>query len=402
MIPKALFIIALFTATAAAAQPPAVGPAAPGTALPDCAPSQSNAPCKVELGTFLITNFINTIAQQNIAIANTTIQNQHLPVSVHVSIESLKAWAPQRTQTLFEKRPNDWYVHIPYILTAKVAITGTSDRHVGLPIDIGVYCSGWQTNNGTVQVHSTAGPASFEGGNILEAALHLQDLIDQKVRAGFSPPGPVSMAIPNSKCSTIGGSDLGTAATGDDIIVWTVPRRRLVGAQLRPAIKITFDRLKRLVAHQPGDGVIYQPVENILLNAYANYAGEQKSLQMREGDDVALGLPPITLDSGTYDKLVIVGNVEQPPNNPKDSAFAAASRAQNFGAGSHVLQIPKWYSLPPDRFNRKPTLVPIPAYELQYTVQYHTIGTVSTGGGATGPTKPVIVNTGSLRKREHQ
>jgi hypothetical protein len=81
-------------------------------------------------------------------------------------------------------------------------------------------------------------------------------------------------------------------------------------------------------------------------------------------------LPAVTLPASTYDKLVVIANVEQPPNNPRDSAFEVGARAQYYAPGPHQLVIPKWYWMPPDAFSRKPQLVSVPAYQLDYTVRY--------------------------------
>ena len=55
---------------------------------------------------------------------------------------------------------------------------------------------------------------------------------------------------------------------------------------------------------------------------------------------------------------------------PRDSAFEVGARAQYYAPGPHQLVIPKWYWMPPDAFSRKPQLVSVPAYQLDYTVRY--------------------------------
>lgn len=385
---SAFLLSAMLAATSAAAQSPATGPQTPNMALPDCTPDRSNAPCKAELGVSLVTNMIRTIAQQNVDAANARLQQEGR--SARASVQSLQMWGPQRTQTQFHNQPNSFHVRIPYILTIKIAIPVTSDRRIGLPIDINVFCSNWHTDNGQVVIHSRPGPASFEGGNILEDVFNVGNYIDSQVRAGFNAPLPTATAIPNSKCATIGASDFGTAQPEDDLLVWSVPRQ-----QLRPGvavalsgIEVTFDRLKRLPARALGGGILYKEVEDILLNAYANQSGQQKALSMREGEETALGLPAIRLEPAKYDTLVILGNIGQPPNNPRDSAFAVAAKAQNYRPGTHVLQIPKWYSQPPSAQNPKPSFISVPAYELTYTVRNLDSGTVAVDPGTAPPRPP--------------
>lgn len=171
-------------------------------------------------------------------------------------------------------------------------------------------------------------------------------------------------------CATIGAANNGTTTAEDDRIVWTVPRQTsFPGGVVTSSVDVTFDRLKRLNARDLRGGIVYKPVENIFLNVHANYSSQQRELTMREGDDVALNLPPIRLEPAKFDTLVVLGNVEQPPDNPKDSAFAVTTKAQNYRPGTHVIQIPKWFSRPPSRTNPKPSFVRVPAYELRYTVR---------------------------------
>jgi len=78
----------------------------------------------------------------------------------------------------------------------------------------------------------------------------------------------------------------------------------------------------------------------------------------------------VTLSAGIFDKLVVIGNIEQPPNNPKDTGFRTSLRTQNFQPGTFVLSIPKFFIKPPDQFNRKPQFIRVDAYDLSYTVKF--------------------------------
>lgn len=382
---QALFLSAVLVTTGAAAQSPAIGPQVPAATLANCNPTQSNAPCRSEFGIFIVTNTIRTTTQKVLDGANAEIQKRGH--SSRVSIQSLQTFQPRRLQTQHLNQPNEWFIRVPYILTLKVSIPVTSDRTIGLPIDINFTCNNWQTNNGQIVIRSTTGPASFEGGNILESVFNVGNFIDAQVRGAFVAPPPVTQQLPNSKCSTIGASATGTAQTDDDVIIWTVPRTMKVpvtDVMATSAVEITFNRLKRLQARSTGGGILYRDVEDIFLNASANTAKQQKALKMREGDDVALNLPVIRLAPATFDQLVIIGNVEQPPNNPKDSAFFTATKAQNFQPGTRVLRIPKWYSQPPGKGSNKPILLSVAAYELSYTVRYIASDVLSQGGGGAG------------------
>lgn len=359
---KAILVSAFLSAATAAAQPTPVGPP----------PNHTDT---TQLPVSSLTSSVRNTAQTKVNQANQSLQAQGK--SSRASIEAIRVMArPNRVATQMPNRPNSWYFRVPYMVTIKVDIPVTSDRHIHIPIDVNMFCDNWQTGQGLIVARSQPGPASFEGGNILEDVFNVGNFIDSQVRSAFTPPLPVTTPLNLTKCNTLGATDLGTPSTDDDAIVWDVPRPGLrppVGGAVSsgPTIEVTFNRLKRVPARRfPQNSVLYQDVESFLLNAFANYNQVQKSLTMREGDDVALNLPTVRLEAGTYENLVVIGNVEQPPNNPKDSAFDAATKAQSYGAGTHVLRIPKWYSQPPDRFHRQPALSSTPAYQLSYTVRY--------------------------------
>ncbi len=345
------------SATIAAAQPPPVGPP----------PNSTN---KNELAVSQLTLLVRGFAQAAVDMANTRLEEENRPA--RASIEEVRVWPPYRSKTTTPNKPNSWYVRIPYSLRIKVSVPLTSDRHIGIPIDLECFCEGWHTKSGTVTVRSQPGPASIEGGNILEDIVHVRDYLDAQVRSSFTSPLPATLPL-LGKCVTIGASDGGTAAVDDDVVLWDTPPRLTPheDVALKPTIEVTFDRVKRLRARNLKSEILYKDVENILLSAFANYSQVQKGpLSMREGDEVALGLPKVRLDADRFDSLVVIGSIEQPPDNPKDSAFAAAVKAQNYAPGSHLLQIPKWYTLPPTPQNPKPQFIRVPAYELSYTVRF--------------------------------
>lgn len=353
--------------TGAAAQSQATGPRAPAANLPTCTPTKSNAPCKSEIGVSLVTNMVRTIAEREVAKANAGLAADGR--RARVSLEGLPMWrTPERRPTRFWNRTNTWFVGFSYRLTLKVSIFGPITRRIFLPIDIEVFCNNWHTNNGQVVFHSRPGPANFSEGSFLEGVFNVANYIDSRVRAAFVAPLPVSVELPNSECATIGAANNGTQQGDDDSIVWSVPRP-FPGGVVTSSIDVTFDRLKRLNARDFNGGIVYKEIENIRLNLYANYLSSQKELTMREGDDVALNLPAISLDPAKFDTLVVLGSAEQPPDNPKDSAFAVSTRAQNYRPGTHTIRIPKTFSMPPSITNRKPSFVTVPAYELRYTVR---------------------------------
>lgn len=346
-----------FSAALASAQPPPIGP-------------PLNHSDKGSVLIRLLTSVMRSRAQTTVDETNARLKAQNK--STRVFIESISVNRPSRSNEVMPNQPNSWFVRVPHVLTIKVAIPHAFDRHIHIPIGLNVFCNNWYTKTGTVIVRSDPGPASIEGGSILEDIISVRDDIDARVRSSFTPPLPVTATV-GGRCSSIGASDGGTTAVNDDLILWDVPPpiSSFDDIIVKPTIEVTFDRLKRLRARGRGDEILYEDREEIFLHAFANYTEAQKTLSMREGDDVALDVPPIRLDARKFENLVIIGSVEQPPNNPKDCVFAAATKAQGYAPGSHTLQIPKWFSIPPNQFSHKPQLVSVPAYELSYTVRFH-------------------------------
>jgi hypothetical protein len=354
--------IILFAASAAAQSAP-IGP-------------PLNKTSTATLAVSVMTNVLRTRAQTAVDETNARLRDDG--ESARVSIESLRVNKPFGHQTEMLNRPNSRFVRVSHSLTIKVAIPHVLDRHIHIPIDVDVFCDDWYTNHGTVGVRAIPGPASIEGGSILEDVIHVRDHIDAKVRRAFNPPLPVFTSLSATRCSSIGPFDNGTATVSDDAVAWDVPRPPQVidSPVARPTVIVTFERLKRLRARTLKGAILYQDVEDILLNAFANYSPVQKALAMREGDDVALNLPAIRLDPRTFPTLVIIAGIEQPPNDPKDSTFVPSGNVQNgFATGSH-LQISKSFS-EVNPATKKPIEIRVPAYELRYTVTFVNSGLIA-------------------------
>lgn len=361
---KMLFVsmaIAVAFALSVSAQPTAIGPG----------PNTTRAG---ELSYFTLKVGVRATTMDIVKAVNTQLANEGAPA--RVSLVEVRGFKPRRQDTVFENLPNSTIVRTPFIVRLEVEIPVVANRFISIPIDLDTACDNWQTGAGKIVVRVRPGPPSFEGGSIIEDMLHVRDYIDSQVRNNFprlnSSTAPLILADP--RCRNIGVTDFGSSTIEDDAIHFDRPAARpiftRVAGGLVPSVEVKFERLKRLSARDLQGRVLYNEVEQIALNAFANYDQRQKLLAMREGDDVSLNLQPVVLTAGLYDKLVVLGNIEQPPFNPKDSAFAASLRTQNFQPGTYVLQIPKYYVRPPDRLNPKPTFIKVNAYELTYTVTF--------------------------------
>ena len=387
MMKHVVVLCTLLSASTAFGQSPPLGPPESAPGLPQCNADRTNTPCFIELGAFFLTAALRGQTQLSVDSANASLASQGR--SSRVSIAGIDQWKPRRIQTQALDEPNSWRILIPYGIELEVSIPWTSNRRIHIPMDVEISCDGWHNGTGRPQAHFLPGPASFEGGNILEDVFNVGNYIDAQVRSGFTAPTAQTLSFVGT-CSALSGTDLGTELVNDDAIVWTVPRaRRIITDALKPTIQVTFDRLTRLQAHTLDGGILYQPSEDFYLNAWANYTLLQKQLTMSEGDSVALDLPMVSLDARVFDTLVVLANIEQPPYDPRDSAYAASTKAVSYAPGAHVLRIPKWYSEPPNQFHRKPIWRRVDAYELAYTVRYvdngavlqQTSGATLTGGG---------------------
>ena len=357
-----LLIAFLMTAVPAHAQPPALGPA-------------SFSSDQQSIGQSVLTGIVQTLAANTVAATNTTLQNQGK--SYRLELMPLQSWPAYRIATTYPDQPNQYYVKLPTIVGINVNIPILSDRQIYIPLDLNISCDGWQTGSGVVTVRSQAGPPSIEGGNIIEDILQIRDYVTAQVRSGVTLPAPVQQQLA-SKCRTIGASPSNGNPDPFAFIAWDAPIRRLpLPIVPRESIEVTFQQLRRLTARGNG-AILYQPIENIILDSYVDFVHNQTPvLTMKEGDVVALNVPKAVITPPMFDWLVVIANIAQQPNGPTDTGWAAAARSASYSPGVHTLQITKGYVIPPSQFNRKPIFVTVPAYELTYTVKY-TNGNVAT------------------------
>jgi hypothetical protein len=316
----------------------------------------------------LLSNIVRAKVQEIVDNANVTIKRQTSLATAH--LKNVTVYPPFRAATDYKDRPNEYYVDLPMYIEIDLDITAASDRQIYYPIDLKISCDGWQTGKGNILIIAKIGPASIEGGNIVEDILQVRNYIDSKIRQNLAQPGAISIILP-SPCETLGV----VPRTGKDIpfgyVAFDPPSHRvLISGGLAPTIEVKLLRLKRLTAHGNG-GIIYNPTENITLSTYADFAYRQANLTMKEGDDVALNITPVTLKPPLYDKFVLIANItQQPSGQPEDSSYDSTLATANYSPGMHTVQITKTYVIPPSQVHSKPTFVQVPAYELTYSLSY--------------------------------
>ncbi len=326
-----------------------------------------------QIGVGLISSLVKGKVNEIIKNVNDTLAARG--ESIRVEFLSHRVNKPMRVATEHTNRPNQWFVKIPMNIGLNINIPVVADRQVYIPLDINLSCENWHTGNGTLRIIAQPGPISVEGGNILEEIIRIRDLIDNQVKSNFPRPSFID-ATPGTPppCATIGTSPGEPPDYRFGFIAYDPPQRiRPIGGVVRalPSVEVTFLKLKRLRARSFRGGVLYNPTEQIVLEAYANHSARQSPvLTMNEDQEVSLSFPPFVLPSGGLETLVIIANINQQPNaQPQDSAFNAWPRSMNFSPGMHTLPITKVYVMPAGPGRPKPSFVRVPAYELTYNVR---------------------------------
>ncbi len=337
---------------------------------------------KYDVSSGVLTGMVQQQLNKTLTDTNKNLSDQG--IDAHVSALPIQFWSPYRLPTQYTNRPNEWYVKLPVMLGIQVHIPHWFDRQVYVPLDLNVYCDGWETGSGVITVEAVPGPPSFEGGSWIENApglVLIKDAINSGIKGSFGVGPATSQALSLSKCVALGVLPAQNNNDKFSAILFDRPPTQPSRRPFRPAsfalqssIEVTFTSLKRLAAHDLHGTVLYQPTEEIVLETYVDFAHQvTPTLSMHENDVVNLSLPPTTLKGPLLDPLVIISNInQQSASYVQDSSFAAWSRSTNFSPGLHTLTITKRYTLPPGTHpgQTKPEIITVPAYELSYTVKY--------------------------------
>lgn len=323
-----------------------------------------------ELSYFLLRSVVQAKSMDIVNNVNSRLKAQDKPIKVEFT--QIKGWAPRMMDTTFFDRPNSHIARTSFIVQLKIKIPVASDRSLFIPIDVDTSCDGWQTGQGKIKVVSNPGPISVEGGSILEDIIPVRNYIDSQIHANLptmmQTTAPQFLADP--RCVSLAVNSLETPRPDDDIVQFGRPAARNVRVFGSETVEVTFDKIKRLAARDRAGRPLYSENEQLKLDLFANYDQRQKTLTMREGDEVQLDLPSVSLNAALYDKLVIQGSLELPPYNDQDSAFKVSLKQANFQPGTYTIKIPKHYIVQAGFGSNKPMTTAVDAYELTYTVKY--------------------------------
>jgi hypothetical protein len=267
-------------------------------------------------------------------------------------------------------------VHQPLSIRIDIDIPWVSNRAVYLPLDIEAVCDGWHRSAGLVRFYLAPGPASVEGGSLVEEIVRVRDTIDAKVLAAF--PGraraeePQLNALADRKgrsCATIGVQHLGPDPNFH-AITWS-HSLSMLGTTLK-RIEVTPLTLRRLPATRVDTGApIGDPAEHITLETYANFhAVAAPPTPMQADAEIALRLPTMVLYGEPTTSLVVIGNVRNASLATTATAFAVTSQNVDYSPGTHTLELQTEYWLSPRPPLNKPLKMSVATYALTYHVSY--------------------------------
>lgn len=374
---KSFFLTAfiLFFAIKSYSQfPPAQGP-----------PPVSGEPIIREIPTFIIKNIINIMLRDSIVPEiNANILAEDPPIGINVSY-TFEQRKPFMTETKYTDRPNEKIVTLPFKIDFKLDLSGIPDRHIFQNLFINVSCKNWFTNSGKMQFDLHAERPFLDGPSFTEQAINffvgnwLTPFIDNKISSEL--PGAIRKSIPielfKPDCNCLSVTAAGAAPSFEDSFIRYQkkfkPRLDLIS--VNSSIQISVDSIKRLPANNFESGtVLYDSVENINVEIYANHSAKNFSLaQIREGqtrlftdNKMLVGRP------GTGGSLILIANVTQ-ANNRRDTRFIVFNSNQNFGNGVQKLIVRKSYFTKPTRLPNgslsKPMEVFRDAYEITVTIK---------------------------------
>ena len=283
---------------------------------------------------------------------------------VEVSLTAKVATKSENT-TFYSDRPNHPFVSLSILFPVSVKLAG-GDFSVSRMISVGLrlFCDREQAGPGSVRVevlrnNNASNPNSFD-----DIFQYLDDQVRNRVSAALATNPALQ-----GKCVAINSSTPFSQSPATLITITPpVPTGVIKGAlPSLDRIRVTFLSIKRLPAHKSrGGGILYQQVENILLETWVGDTRRELGVfSMKEGDVVNLNLPAVELDAPPP-LLSFIFNVFQLPSAlTVNSASTSYSQKNNSSPRVYVLTIAKEDPTSEQRFNNT-----VPAYEITFSVAY--------------------------------
>ena len=300
---------------------------------------------------------------------------------------------PGMTATQYANRPNENFVDIPYSIDYRVYnieketwlgwASVPFERHLFQSINLQVFCNQWQTGHGRLKLVGKAQKPFLGDPETVEQILnifllnYLTTTIDNQLSQNLPPSMENSGNFPDvirPQCDALSSHGDPLSETWD-YISWSY---HPPSPQPRPnpynSISIKLIGVKRLMARDRSNAILYDVEEGPFLEMYGNYGHIGIQLPtMVEGQQVSLNGPTMTINRPTDTGiLVVIADMTLWRNGvPKeeDSAFTVFDSRTNFGNGLQSLIIMKSYTVLPDpRTGGKPYQELTHGYQLFFQV----------------------------------
>lgn len=372
------FLLVMFSINLYGQYPPVLGP-------PEAGPNS------IPVQIVNIRNAVDSIFRDSIMPElNRLIDEKDIPVQTKL-VYSFKQGRPAKTKTEYTDRPNEEYISIPFYFTYTLKLKNLPNRRIYQKLIVRVSCFNWHNSNGgTLKISAFADVPVLEDLDVLdEMADAVVSLLNYAFRGETTSvtgyireymPGKItrdiSLPVVPPPCNCLSIKNNGTEYAGDEYnssffeFQYKAPQRRIVNNQ----VSVSLKQIRRLNARDEGGNILYDSLENITLEFYANHQFYRfQTGPMNTGQSVALPENTLTVGRpGQNGKLLFIANIIQPGYTITDTRFSVYDRAAHFGHGTRKLIVRKKYMSKPFRLPNgqlsKPKEMSADAYELTFTV----------------------------------
>lgn len=339
---------AIFSAAPSNAQPPPQGPAPP-------------SPNANGIETAWYTGILGSQVNQAVAAKNQKLSGIEKLGSLTWSADTI---SPYTVPTLYNDRPNEFYVDIPYNLAYKYTILGQSVT-ISQSADIQVFCEGWQTGAGVLTVNAVLQMPFFDTDqfSVIADALQLPSLVASQVQSELQSITWGTFPIPAGQaCSSLGVTR--AAPSQQNSVLFDTPQpTRPVPPVVTQATTMSVRVLK---VTRMANGGEYQALETPRLSLWAFYSNLQLDLPpMVEGQTYTPTTNAVvqTRVPSANGELVLIAAMTYDGLGQEDCTYAVFGYSANFGSGTQNLITPKsWAELIPN--STRPIWVYANGYQL--------------------------------------
>lgn len=309
---------------------------------------------------------------------NHKIKEQDPAVDITITLSSVKLKKPYLSETKYIDHPNQKIIIIPLKVNYELKINHFSNRHLLQNIEITIFCKDWFTSaGGVLNAWVDAEKPYLVGPPLTEQLINtllfnfITPFIDNKIRIN----------LPSRIQKIISLQGLQTRCNCLSVFADTAPDYKFAAIQYQykqppyqvptpsNSIRVSVKSIKRLKAKDDIGRILYDSVENIDIDFFANQQGQIFSVDnLREEQEIILPDNSMLIkkpeNNGT---VVLIASIKQ-RNSKRDSKFVLYTASDNFGDGLRKLIVNKVYISRPHRLPNgqmsKPRDVSVKAYEL--------------------------------------